>query len=165
MPPFSSEYGYALRNALFLQCITLITFDLSGVTGAEVEADYIIIFHYIFSRNMPICAVLLLMSVMGVMLGAFLGFHIWITSFNMTTNEQFKWKRVKQWHKKERKKYERALKEGKVAAKSNPGMMAKQQVSSDVDVGCTGPVAGANPDVIAEDAIIDPGPIPTYIYK
>ena len=154
-----------IAECAILQCITLITFYLSGVTGAEVEADYIIIFHYIFSRNMPICAVLLLMSVMGVMLGVFLGFHICITSFNMTTNEQFKWKRVRQWHKKERKKYERALKEGKVAAKSNPGMMAKQ-VSSDVDVGCTGPVAGgANPGAIAEDAIIDPGPMPPYIYK
>ncbi|KAL9191346.1 hypothetical protein ACHAXT_001052 [Thalassiosira profunda] len=166
---FMCLYGtWAMATVLWGQVLEkdlLNATFFNGMTGAEVEADYIIIFHYIFSRNMPICAVLLLMSVMGVMLGAFLGFHICITSFNMTTNEQFKWKRVKQWHKKERKRYEKALKEGNVAAKSNPGMMAKQ-VSSDVDVGCTGPVAGgAKPDVIAEDDIIDPGPMPRYIYN
>ena len=67
----------------------------NAVTGAEVEADWIIVFHYLFMRNFQICGVLILMCVMSVMLGIFLGFHIYITARGQTTNKFFKWRAVK----------------------------------------------------------------------
>lgn len=135
----------------------------NAVTGAEVEADYFIVFHYLFARHFQICGVILLMSVMSGMLGIFLSFHLYITSRNMTTNEFFKWRSVRKWHKKEKRKYEQALKNGKFGKKSNAGMVSKH--IPDGDVGCTGPMSGdPASDVIAEDEIIDPGPMPENIY-
>jgi len=134
----------------------------NAVTGAEVEAGNIIVFHYLFARHFQICGVLLLMSVMAVVLGMFLSFHLFITSRNMTTNEFFKWGSVRRWHKKEKLKYEQALKDGKIGSKSNAGILSKQV--PDGDVGCTGPVA-AESDIIADDDIMDPGPMPENIFN
>mmetsp|Transcript_47356 Transcript_47356/g.100631 ORF Transcript_47356/g.100631 Transcript_47356/m.100631 type:complete len:416 (+) Transcript_47356:165-1412(+) len=135
----------------------------NAVTGAEVKADKIIVFHYLFARHFPICGVLLLMSVMSVVLGIFLGFHLYITSRNMTTNEYFKWRSVKRWHKREKKKYEQALKDGKNGSKSNVAILSKQV--PDGDVGCTGPLdSESSSDVIAHHDILDPGPMPSNIY-
>ena len=128
----------------------------NAVTGAEVQADYIIVFHYLFMRHFQICGVLILMSVMSVMLGIFLGFHLYITSFNMTTNEFFKWRSVQKWHKKEKQKYEKALKEGKVRRQSsNVGASLPKQEVPDVE-----PVASEHSveNDIAENAnVLDPG--------
>ena len=119
----------------------------NAITGTEVKADYFIVFHYLFMRYFGLCGVLLLMSVMTVMLGSFLGFHLYITSRNMTTNEFFKWKNVRKWHRKETQKYELALKQGKKGTKTirnftNNSFFPEQ--ASDVDVGCAGPVEKAD---------------------
>ena len=132
----------------------------NAITGAEVEADYIIVFHYLFARHFQICGVILLMSVMAIVLGIFWGFHIYITSCNMTTNEFFKRKSVKRWHKKETARYEQALKEGKIGTKKNnankSGELSKQV--PDGDVGCTGPTnSDPSPTVPVDEDIFDPG--------
>lgn len=59
----------------------------NAVTGAEVQADYWIVFHYLFLRHMQLCSIFILMSVMSVVLCLFLAFHLYITANNMTTNE------------------------------------------------------------------------------
>jgi hypothetical protein len=59
----------------------------NAVTGVEVKADYWIVFHYLYIRYMPLCSIFILMAVMACVLGIFLGFHLYITSKNMTTNE------------------------------------------------------------------------------
>ncbi len=132
----SVMYGEIAENLLHA-----IFFD-AVIAGAEAEVE--------------ICGVLLLMSVVAVCLGAFLCFHVYITSQNMTTNEFFKWRSVKRWHKQERKKYEQALKDGKVRTKINADSISKQV--PDGDVGCVGPVEGeiASPS-IEDDDIFDPG--------
>lgn len=140
----------------------------NALTGAEVEADYFIVFHYLFARHMQICAVLLLMSVMSAFLSVFLAFHVYIASRNMTTNEYFKWRSVRKWHKKERRKYERALRDGMIGSKKGDAGGALSKQVPDGDVGCTGPVGGEgepSSDVIADDEIFDPGPVPKNIYN
>ena len=141
-------------------------YNKKPVTGAEVQSDYIIVFHYLFARHCQICGVLILMSVMSVVLGIFLGFHIYITAFNMTTNEFFKWRSVKRWHKREKAKYDQAIKDGKIAKKSGNGVgsgVVSAQVP-DGDVGCVGPVATGESasrneytDIIPDDEVLDPG--------
>lgn len=59
----------------------------NAVTGVEVKADYWIVFHYLYIRYMPLCSIFILMMVMACVLGMFLGFHLYISSKNMTTNE------------------------------------------------------------------------------
>jgi len=166
---FMCGYGtWAMGTVLYGEIMEKKLFDatfFNAVTGAEVKANNIIVIHYLFNRHFQICGVTLLMSVMLVMLSIFFGFHLYITSRNMTTNEFYKWRSVVRWHKRERKKYENALKDGKVVgSKSNAGILSKQV--TDGDVGCTGMTADdSSSDVIADDAIVDPGPMPENIYN
>jgi hypothetical protein len=126
----------------------------NAMTGEIVKTDTMIVIHYLFMRYFQLCCVLVLMSVMSVLLGVFLAFHFYITSCNMTTNEYFKWRAVKKWHKKMRLKYERAAKSGKVSS-----VLSVSNPVHDDDVGCMGPVAGGKPssETIEEDEIINPG--------
>jgi len=151
-------YGEIVEKKLFSA-----TF-FNAVTGEEVQADKIVVFHFLFARHFQICGVLMLMSVMAVMLGIFLAFHLYITSQNMTTNEFFKWRSVRRWHKKEKLKYKHTLKDGNLKTASNADTMSKQV--PDGDVGCTGPVtAESSLQVIDDDEVIDPGPMPKNIYN
>jgi Uncharacterized protein containing DHHC-type Zn finger len=158
-------------------------------TGEEVEADFWVIAHYIFMRHFQLCAVFLLMGVMSVVLGLFFLFHLFIASRGMTTNEYYKWKQVHKWYKKEKDKFLKAVKEGKVSnnnQKSDSGQAKNTEKSSlaaanisDGDVGCVGPVQNRNVNIGEipqeesvvdsnkdEDSheIMDPGPRPKNIY-
>ena len=126
----------------------------NAMTGEIVKTDTMIVIHYLFMRYFQLCCVLVLMSVMSVLLGVFLAFHLYITSCNMTTNEYFKWRAVKKWHKKMRLKYERAAKSGEVSS-----VVSVSNPVHDDDVGCMGPVVGgkSSSETIEEDEIINPG--------
>lgn len=167
-------YGYAtwvfamiLYGEIVEKKLLTATF-VNAVTGEEVKADKTVVFHYLFARHFQLCTVLMLMSVMTICVGVFLAFHLYITSQNLTTNEFFKWRSVRRWHKKERQKYEQALKDGTIRAKANASPMpsSKQVPNDDVGVGCMGPVAADSlQQVIADDEVIDPGPMPKNIYN
>lgn len=136
----------------------------NSATGIEVKADYIIVFHYLCMKYFEITGVLLLMTVMSVCLGVFLGFHLYITARNMTTNEFFKWKAVRKWHKKETRNYQLALKKGTVL--KVPIQNGPDQYTSDINVRCTEPVGEVATSEADEDKhALDPGPIPNNIYK
>ena len=63
--------------------------------GDERVASYVVIFHYLFRKNPQIVGVLLVMVFVVGCLVVFLGFHLYITSQNMTTNEYYKWKKIR----------------------------------------------------------------------
>ena len=129
----------------------------NAMTGDVVETDAWIVLHFLSMRHFQLCAVLVLMSVMSILLGVFLAFHLYITSSNMTTNEFFKWRAVKKWHKKMRVTYENAVKTGRASVMvSTP---KQTQDGDDNNVGCTGPVSGVeqSSEIIKEDEIINPG--------
>ena len=84
-------YGsWALYRVLYGEVMEKDLFNASffnAITGAEVQADSWIVFHYLFIRHFQLCSIFVLMSVMSVVLSLFLSFHLYITSKNMTTNE------------------------------------------------------------------------------
>lgn len=95
----------------------------------------------------------------------------------MTTNEYYKWRHVKKWHKRATKKYETALSDGTIVnkmASNNKASAGKDAgVDNDVDVGCTGPVtknqaSSETPDettaTTTTNPIVNPGPFPKNIY-
>lgn len=139
-------------------------------TGEEFGASYFVVFQYLFQRHLVVAAVLLLMSVMALVLGMFLGWHIWIASRGMTTNECAKWDQVKAWHKKQTKRYNQALKEGLVAPDKEKERAPAPRVA-DGDVTCTGaaPTAKTNEDEKDElddiPVLTNPGKLPKNIYN
>jgi hypothetical protein len=141
---------------------------LNATTGIEVRTNCITVMNFLFANYFEIAGVLLLMSVMTVVLGTFLGFHLYIASYNITTNEYFKWRAVRKFHKKETRKYHQALKDGTVRniPKENDLTRLPEQILLDVDVGCSGPVGeGTLWESHNENGFFNPGPLQKNIYK
>ena len=143
-----------------------VTF-FNRATGAEVgPGDYFFVAQFLFHKFFVEAGVLVLMSVMVFALGGFLGYHAWITSKGLTTNETFKWDEIQKWYKIELKKYQQAIKDGTIVE----GEKATPPTVSDGDVTCT-PGASSQPsnsqtvDSEDEPIIRDPGPPPKNIYN
>lgn len=155
-------WGEILEKKLFE-----VTF-FNKATGEEYPADWYIIFQYMFGKHFYMSGVFLLVSVMGLVLGGFLGYHIYLTSYGMTTNEAYKWGQVKKWHKHEMKRYREAIKKG-MAIESSVSSDAPTDVVPDGDVSCTGATgeSGEATEKTNEEksTIIDPGPMPKNIYN
>lgn len=156
----------------------------NGNTGEEVHADFWIIVHYMVMKHFELTSILILMGAMSIVLVLFFCFHLYMAANGMTTNEFYKWRQVKKWYKREKSRYQKALKEGKVHQKTVSGDdNSNDDVShhngggmnelSDVDIGCVGPVKNINNDVVPKehenkidtDTISDPGPPPVNIYN
>jgi len=172
-------YGTALTWRLFCGEVKdknlLNAIFYNGVTGDEVKADFWVVSHYIFMKHFQLCGVLILMAAMSVVLFLFFSFHVYITANGMTTNEYYKWRQVKKWYKREKKRYEKALEEGKVKDnKSSLNGRKEMKELSDVDVGCVGPIKDNEESASMnkngrqteefEESIINPGPFPVNIY-
>lgn len=125
-------------------------------TGEELVADKVIILQYLFYQFFAQVSVLTLMAVMAVALGLFCGYHVWLTSHNMTTNEQYKWSDVNRWYKRELKKYHDAVKRGE-AVEETPS----QPQIDDGDVTCAPSIGHSAPD---SRRVAHPGPKPVNIY-
>lgn len=150
-------YGTYVSYLLFFEEIKtkrlmeLTFFD--RLTGETVQASYYIIFQYVFARRTLEVGLALVMFVMGIALSCFLGYHVYITSVGQTTNENSKWGDVRKWHKKQQYLYQTAVREGKVATKSQ---------NSD-----SGDNNGNNDDTEEQEQqeLVDPGPIPKNLYN
>ena len=159
------------------------TFYLAS-TGEQVTASKVVVLQYLMARHFALAGVFIMMSVMGLVLSLFLGFHLYITAVGMTTNEWYKWKQVRKWHASAKKEYDRAVKEGREVNTKE----AKIMVVDQGDVGCTGPAdsslkpkpgdgyassSKAEDDSFYrteneekdEESISNPGPFPTNIYN
>ncbi len=147
----------------------------NGKTGVEVKADFWVVAHYMFMKHFELSGVLILMATMSVVLLLFLSFHLYIAANGMTTNEFYKWRQVNKWYKREKSRYEKALKEGKTQMKSstaeNGGGELMKDVRNDTDVGCVGPINDntvsqgeekANPEDENNLTLMDP---PVNIYN
>lgn len=126
----------------------------------ELSASPYIIFQYLFQKHILHSGLLLLFGVMSIVMLLFLGYHVWITSRGMTTNEASKWAQVIKWYRIELKRYQKALKEGSLVDESTgtvPGI-------SDGDVTCTG-ATGDVKDISETEKVFNPGPKPKFMYN
>mmetsp|Transcript_25423 Transcript_25423/g.35804 ORF Transcript_25423/g.35804 Transcript_25423/m.35804 type:complete len:170 (+) Transcript_25423:584-1093(+) len=61
----------------------------------------LIAFAYVLSSHICLTGALLVMSIMSIVLCGFLGFHLYIMSIGMTTNEFMKWRALKECYANE----------------------------------------------------------------
>ena len=107
----------------------------------------------------------LLMLTMCFVLGAFFAFHLWLTAKNMTTNEYYKWKEIKAWHKDATAKYQRALRTGAIRADGGKTMASgmtyyqirNKSTERDEEKSSSG-------DDAKDGIIINPGPMKVNAY-
>jgi len=145
-------------------------------TGEEVQADFWVVSHFLFMKHFQLCAVFILMGAMSLVLGLFFLFHLYMASKGMTTNEYYKWRQVKKWHKKETHKFMKAVVEGRMEDARLKNSSQKEPVGMgempDVDVGCVGPINSGTKSSSEDEQrsnnantdIMDPGPFPKNIY-
>lgn len=175
------SYGSYLLIRLFLgeiqdKKLFEVTF-FDRASGQEYQADKWIVFQYLFHRHMYEAGVLAIMGVMAIALLFFLAYHFYITSMGMTTNEDYKFKQVKKWHKEQVRKYDEYKKQqamkgnNKEAQKTDNTNTKNKAPVPDGDVTCTGgePPAqqkGNTPEPSQHTQVIeDPGPLPKNIYN
>ena len=114
---------------------------LSGTTGEEFESSWFVVSQYLFAQRTPECCVLIVMVLMGIFVGIFLGYHMYLSSINQTSNEYGKWQIVRENFKTEKKRYDDALKAGKI----DPSKGTQQTDS--------------------KPEFFDPGPVPKNLYN
>ena len=124
---------------------------------------------YVLWERIWIAAAFLLMCVVTAVLGAFFVFHLWLTAMGMTTNEYYKWREIKAWHKEATETYQKALKCGAISANggtalaSSSGMtyhrIISKRVPSEKD-------EEKDSNYISNDNIVlNPGPMTKNIYN
>ncbi|KAG7339919.1 DHHC palmitoyltransferase [Nitzschia inconspicua] len=159
------------------------------VSGETVPSSHIIVLQYMFARRPLECSVLCIMAVMGIALACFFGYHIYLTSVGQTTNENGKWADIRDWYKRQRRKYQQAVKEGKVSTAAttkttttSPDSTGASSIEAppiirnddDVDVTCTPgqqqqkqqqqPMSSSTIIDTENLDLIDPGPVPKNKY-
>lgn len=67
---------------------------INAKTKMEVDANLWVVTQFLCARHGPMVGHLLLMSVMAVVLTAFLIFHLYLIARGMTTNEFYKWRAI-----------------------------------------------------------------------
>ena len=74
-------------------------------TGKVVTASTRMVFHYCMHKEQYMMMLLFLCGIMGLVVMAFLCYHLWLVSQNRTTNEGFKWSRAQsRWRYLERER-------------------------------------------------------------
>jgi hypothetical protein len=116
-------------------------------TGEEVPASKFIVAQYLFNRYLWEAGLFMLMAVMAVALFFFLMYHVYLTSYGMTTNESYKWGYINTWYKRELRRYKDAAK--------NSGRVSERLESSDEP---------RSDHKRPRDAAQHPGPPPVNIY-
>ncbi len=142
-------------------------------TKEEFKANWHVVGQYLFVNKTFESGIFVVMLVMAIVLGIFLGYHVYLVSFGMTTNENDKWNQVRTWHKQHLRKYREALKKGLVKPPKKNDTISQEQVEViEGDVTCTtgmaqssGKQQSQSSSEKEEEVYFDPGPMPKNIYN
>jgi hypothetical protein len=148
LPPGGGGYYYLQLCFYGTYCLSMLFYGeltekqlwhatfFDRYSGMEVPSSHWILFQYLMQIHFAECSIGLLTVVMSFALGLFFGYHAWLTSRGLTTNESSKWDAINRWHRQQTKQFRHA------AAHSD-------------DVTATA----------AADHHNDPGPAPVNIYN
>jgi palmitoyltransferase ZDHHC4 len=123
---------------------------VDGFTGEQRKATSFIVFQYIFLRHRLHMALLFMFAALSIVLFGFLLFHIWITSRGMTTNEAFKWKKIRKSYRLQLLQYEDQIEKRRLMKNAHP---------NDINGSAKGL---AN---VETKEVNHPGPMPQNIYN
>lgn len=140
---------------------------IDRTTGRRVPATPWILLQYVFEKFFAQTSVWLLMAVMAITLGLFLGYHCYITSKNITTNEAYKWDEVNKWYRHELRRYETAVQEGRAKPLHEESVGSSKPSIPEGDVSCTGTTPDQKQQQAPNDkkgGIEHPGQKPVNIY-
>eukprot|EP00924_Labyrinthula_sp_SR-Ha-C_P009455 maker-scaffold_2-snap-gene-24.37-mRNA-1 protein AED:0.23 eAED:0.23 QI:113/1/1/1/1/1/3/86/403 len=94
---------FVLSSILFSEVLrsNILTnrYFLNRVTGAKVAFSYTLLVQYLFHHYTLVCMLLTLCFVMSFVLLAFIGYHLYLVSSGLTTNETAKWDDVKHFYR------------------------------------------------------------------
>ncbi|CAB9501653.1 zinc finger [Seminavis robusta] len=139
------------------------------VSGLEFQVTRFVMLQFLIDRHLHETIVLAVVGVMTLLLTYFLGYHCYITSKGMTTNEHYKWGQVRKWHQAQVRRFETY----KQQQQDTPTLQSQQPQQPaapkppvpDGDVGCTGGAACVETTTAdAEPGMADPGPLPKNMY-
>lgn len=114
--------GMCIYGALMLYIL------LRGEVMDEPGLLLTVLVHVLWER-IWIAAAFLLMCAVSAVLGAFVVFHVWLTAAGMTTNEYYKWREIKSWHRETTKGYQEALKSGVIKADGGTTLSSSRAAS------------------------------------
>jgi palmitoyltransferase ZDHHC4 len=145
--------GWLLEYEIDKDNLWDVTF-INAVTEEEIKATPYIVFQYIFQKQKLHVCLFTLIFVMAIVLILFLGYHIWLVSIGMTTNEASKWSQINKWYSLELKRYQNALKDGFVEIEDD----VRNSTSFDNNQDTT-------PEEESPEKIFNPGPKPKNAYN
>ena len=154
---YGEVVDHNLTNTTFYNDLLCNIFEC----GEHGKASNIIIFHNLYRRHPQIVSVMLLMLFIVLCLGLFLGFHLFITSQNMTTNEYYKWKKLAKLYNNYSQGHMPALNDSVSSISLQKSRTNQSNISDlDEDVGCLGPT-----EERTQSSVQIAGQMPTNIYK
>lgn len=116
-------------------------------------------------KHIWVVVAFLLMLTMCFVLGAFFAFHLWLALKNMTTNEYYKWKDIRAWHKDATVRYQQALNSGTIRADSGKTMASGMTYYQIRSKSAERDEERNSGDGVNKDGIIiNPGPMITNAY-
>ena len=102
---------YVMFSEVYDQQLFSKTF-VNMATRTEHKATPLMIFKYIAYRQLPMTLLCVLAFVMGLAILGFLIYHLYLVYTGVTTNESFKWKNIRSFHRKLQDAHDRYLKTG-----------------------------------------------------
>mmetsp|Transcript_22110 Transcript_22110/g.29153 ORF Transcript_22110/g.29153 Transcript_22110/m.29153 type:complete len:387 (-) Transcript_22110:53-1213(-) len=169
-------YGFSIVSRLFWGMMLN-----SSLLTPTFMRQVIVLVYIMVTEHIILACVNVFMFIMSVLLLAFLGFHLYIISNNMTTNEYFKWRKVWKWYEWESKRQSQSLSSssGKAILKSEVNVSSSSSVAIQhrSKIFDTVVADGTHDEEVAgsttlntrkdntENTIINPGTIPKNIYN
>lgn len=168
--------GRLFYNEIQIRKLLQVTF-FDRSSGKEIPSSLWIAMQYLFYKYLYESVVLVVLLVMSITLSLFLGYHVYITSYGLTSNETYKWSQIQKWYRLELQRYQEyeqtapSTSDSNVIRSSKPTTNGTNENGDDNDVTCTPPtVVAAGTDALRSDEDDDngipqhPGPPPVNLY-
>lgn len=111
---------------------------------SRLASDWSLFAKFVVYHFSPAVTLSLFLAILAVMLGAFLGYHLWLIHKGVTTNESFKWADYERFLRRTAEAQARAASNNPFTEMVKNGGTETFEADDDRDVGCVGPSASEN---------------------